>query len=35
MVFPFKRDNPVMERPRPPIDLEVPAHLETATFAVG
>jgi len=32
----FSSDNaPVEPLPSPPIDALVPAHLETATFAVG
>jgi hypothetical protein len=37
MVFPFRKDNTVAteNRPLPPIDLLVPEHLRTATFALG
>ena len=32
----FSAENaPAESRPIPPIDTQVPAHLETATFAVG
>jgi len=32
----FSADNaPAAKLPAPPIDAMVPAHLETATFAVG
>jgi hypothetical protein len=30
-----KAGNPPGTMPSPPIDSQVPAHLETATFAVG